>query len=188
MTRPSALILGALALAACSGPAPAADGPPMVRERRPANPAPQDLRNMERRLLAIHNKARAAVGAPALAWDPGLARQSAPYAAVLARRGRLSHSPQAERPGQGENLWLGTRGAYSIEEMAGGWVDERRMFRAGTLPEVSTTGRWSDVAHYTQIIWRGTKRVGCAIHKGEAWDVLVCRYAPAGNVVGQRVP
>lgn len=72
--------------------------------------------------------------------------------------------------------------------MAGGWVDEKRMFRAGIFPEVSSTGRWSDVAHYTQIIWRGTARVGCAIHQGEAWDVLVCRYLPPGNVVGQRVP
>ena len=188
MTRPSALNLATLALAACSGAAPAADEPRMVHERRPANSAPQDLSNMERRLLAIHNRARAEVRAPALAWDPELARRSSPYAAVLARRGRLSHSAQSDRPGQGENLWLGTRGAYSIEEMAGGWVDEKRMFRAGTFPQVSSTGRWSDIAHYTQIIWRATTRVGCAIHKGREWDVLVCRYAPPGNVVGQRVP
>ena len=188
MMRPSAFMLAALALVGCSGAAPAADEPRMVRERVPANARPQDLSNMERRLLAIHDRARSAVGAPALTWDSGLARQAAPYAAVLARRGKLSHSPQAERPGQGENLWLGTRGAYSIEEMAGGWVDERRMFRAGVFPDVSSTGRWSDVAHYTQIVWRATTRVGCAIHKGEEWDVLVCRYAPAGNVVGQRVP
>jgi hypothetical protein len=181
-------MIAGLALVGCSGAAPAADEARMVRERRPANAPPQDLSNMERRLLALHNGARAAVGAPALAWDSALARQSAPYAAILARRGRLSHSPQKDRPGQGENLWLGTRGAYSIEEMAGGWVDESRMFRAGTFPQVSSTGRWSDVAHYTQIIWRATTRVGCAIHKGKAWDVLVCRYAPAGNVVGQRVP
>ena len=188
MTRPSALFLAVLALVGCSGAAPAADEPRLVRERRPANAPPQDLRNMERRLLAIHNRARAAAGAPALAWDSNLARQAAPYAVILARRGRLSHSDPKDRPGQGENLWLGTRSAYSIEEMAGGWVDEQRMFRAGNFPQVSSTGRWSDVAHYTQIIWRGTTRVGCAIHKGDAWDVLVCRYAPAGNVVGQRVP
>ena len=186
--RNSALMLAALALVGCSGAAPAADQPRTVRERVPADARPQDLSNMERRLLAIHNRARAGVKAPALVWDPELARQAAPYAAVLAKRGRLSHSEPRDRPGQGENLWLGTGGAYSIEEMAGSWVDEKRMFRAGIFPEVSSTGRWSDVAHYTQIVWRVTTRVGCAIHKGEAWDVLVCRYAPAGNVVGQRVP
>ena len=188
MTRPTAPILAALSLIGCSGAAPAADEPRMIRERMPANVAPQNLANLERRLIAIHNRARAEVGAPAMAWDPELARQSAPYAAILARRGRLAHSEAKDRPGQGENLWLGTRGAYAIEEMAGGWVDEKRMFRAGIFPQVSGTGRWSDVAHYTQIIWRATTRVGCAIHKGKEWDVLVCRYAPAGNVVGQRVP
>jgi hypothetical protein len=83
---------------------------------------------------------------------------------------------------------MGTRGAYSLEEMAGSWSEEKRLFRAGTFPDVSRSGKWSDVAHYTQMIWRGTARVGCAVHRSRDWDFLICRYAPPGNVVGQRVP
>ena len=160
----------------------------MVREPRPADAARQDLRNIETRLLALHNRERRAVGTPALAWDPGLASAAAAYGPALARRGSLAHSPAEARPGQGENLWMGTRGAYSVEEMADGWAEEKRLFRPGTFPDVSSSGHWGDVAHYTQMIWRSTALVGCAVHRSERWDFLICRYAPPGNFVGQRVP
>ena len=38
------------------------------------------------------------------------------------------------------------------------------------------------------MIWRGTTRLGCAIRSSARADFLVCRYAPADNVVGQPVP
>lgn len=72
--------------------------------------------------------------------------------------------------------------------MAGGWAGERSLFRPGAFPDVSRSGKWGDVGHYAQMIWKGTARVGCAIHSGGAWDFLICRYSPPGNVVGQRVP
>ena len=184
-SRSAALVLALLC--GCSDRPSWADGR-MVREKRPENAAPQNLADMERRLLAIHNRARAETGAPPLTWDRSLASAAAAYAPRLAERGRLAHSAPETRPGQGENLWMGTRGAYSIEEMAGSWAEEKSLFRPGIFPDVSSSGKWSDVAHYTQMIWRGTSRLGCFIHSGEAWDVLVCRYAPPGNVVGQRVP
>jgi hypothetical protein len=123
-----------------------------------------------------------------LSWDPRLAAAAAAYGPRLAQRGRLAHSPAETRPGQGENLWMGTRGAYSVEEMAGGWAEEKRLFRPGAFPNVSTNGKWSDVAHYTQMIWPRTSAMGCAIHSSRKWDFLICRYSPPGNVVGQRVP
>ena len=58
----------------------------------------------------------------------------------------------------------------------------------GIFPAVSTSGNWTDVGHYTQMIWKGTSRLGCAVHKGRHWDFLICRYSPPGNVVGQRIP
>lgn len=177
-----------LLLAACGSRPEWADGR-MVREERPAEAQRrQDLSRPGPRLLALHNRERAAVGAPPLAWDPALARAAAAYGPALARHGKLAHSAPATRPGQGENLWMGTRGAYSLEEMAGGWAGERRLFRAGIFPKVSRSGKWSDVGHYTQMIWMGTSRVGCALHSSPSWDFLICRYSPPGNVVGQAVP
>lgn len=141
--------------------------------------------NLRAAMLAAHNDARRAVGSPPLAWDAGLAGAARAYAEELASTGRFEHSAPSSRPGQGENLWVGTRGAYTYAEMAGGWVDERRHFRRGAFPENSATGEWSDVGHYTQIVWRTTNRVGCAVASNARDDYLVCRYTPQGNIVGR---
>lgn len=183
-----AAILATLGLTACGSSRPPWAEGAMVRTERPAGAEPQDLTDFAPRLVALHNRERAAVGAPPLAWDAGLASAAAAYGPALARRGRLAHSPPESRPGQGENLWMGTAGAYRLEEMIGSWAAEKRLFAPGVFPEVSRSGHWSDVAHYTQIIWPQTERMGCALHATRRWDFLICRYAPGGNVVGRRVP
>jgi hypothetical protein len=139
------------------------------------------------RVVAAHNQLRAAAAVQPATWDAQLAAAAAGYAAELARTGRFEHSPQATRRGQGENLWMGTRGAFSIERMVADWGSERRMFRAGQFPNVSTTGRWEDVGHYTQIIWPSSVRVGCAVRSSANIDYFVCRYGESGNVFGQNV-
>jgi len=138
------------------------------------------------RLLAAHNRERQAVGVPALAWDEDLAESARGWADQLASTGAFHHAPESAFRPQGENLWAGTRGAYSIEEMVGAWAREKRYFKMGTFPNNSTTGRVADVGHYTQLIWRQTDRVGCAIASGSREDVLVCRYSNAGNYRGER--
>ena len=140
------------------------------------------------RLLAMHNAERARWRLPALQWDPSLAASAASYGPALARLGRLVHSPRNLRPGQGENLWMGTRGAFSPEQMVGGWLSERNDFRPGVFPNVSRSGNWFNVGHYSQILWPTTTRVGCAIRSSRTWDFLICRYSPPGNVNGRRVP
>ena len=136
-------------------------------------------------MVAAHNEARRQYGVPPLVWDDGLARDSAVYAARLARLNRFEHDTQAGRkPKQGENLWMGTRTAYSYSQMIGHLVDERRFYRPGRFPNVSRTGDWSHVAHYTQIIWPTSQRVGCATAYNRNHDYLVCRYWPAGNIAG----
>lgn len=148
-------------------------------------PGPQALAG---ELLSRHNVERRQVGVAALTWDPALAQGAQAYANELARLNLLRHSPRAGRRGIGENLWMGTRDYFRTSRMVGDWASERSMFRPATFPAVSTTGNWADVGHYTQIIWPTTQRVGCAIGKSARSDVLVCRYWPAGNVDGRRVP
>src|SRR3546814_19231702 len=65
--------------------------------------------------------------------------------------------------------------------MVRSWTDEKRYFRRAALPKFSTTGRWSDVGHYTQIIWHSTTDVGCAIAVSQSDEYLVCRYTTPGN-------
>jgi hypothetical protein len=173
----------AITLAAPGGAAPSTGLPQMLYSRGSV-----DQQALIGEVLARHNVERRQVGVTPLAWDPVLADGARAYANELARMNRLRHSPKAVRPGQGENLWMGTRDYFRPTRMVADWASERSMFRAAQFPQVSTTGNWADVGHYTQIIWPGTKRVGCAISKAVRNDILVCRYWPAGNVVGARVP
>ena len=140
---------------------------------------------MRSTVIAAHNRARAQYGVAPLVWDEALARDARGYALFLARTGRFEHDPRLQRrPTQGENLWMGTRTAYSYSQMIDQLVDERRFYRPGRFPDVSRTGDWSHVAHYTQIIWPTSQRVGCATASNRGHDYLVCRYWPAGNIVG----
>lgn len=156
--------------------------------RMPAAAPVMSLDPVSRQLLDAHNRERALVGAPPLQWDFNLARSAMAYGPVLAASGRLQHSPRASRPGQRENLWRGTAYAYLPAQMVGSWAAERRLFRPGIFPAVSATGNWVDVSHYTQMIWRTTTRVGCAVYRSRQWDYLICRYTPPGNTDGKRVP
>ena len=150
-----------------------------------AAPPPGD--SLETRILGGHNAARAQVGAPPLTWDPALAAGAAGWAQYLAGTGQFFHSDRKARRGIGENLWMGTRGAYRIEDMTGMWDAEARNFVPGIFPNNSRTGSWMDIAHYSQVIWPATQRVGCALAAGRSGDVLVCRYTPAGNIDGRAV-
>jgi uncharacterized protein YkwD len=140
-------------------------------------------------ILAAHNRYRAELNLPALEWSDKLASHAQEWADHLARRGgrSLVHSSNSSRPGEGENLWMGTAGYYSYAQMVDSWGAEKRYFRKGTFPRVSTSGNWFDVGHYTQIIWKNTQQVGCALATAGGNDVLVCRYSPPGNYIGQPV-
>ena len=143
--------------------------------------------DFDQRVLAAHNQVRASVGVPALSWNKDLAADARIWAKELAATGRFEHSP--DEPGQdpqGENLWAGTPRAFSPEAMVGLWTAEKRDYRPGIFPNNSRSGDVENVGHYTQMIWRESRQVGCATAVGRDEEFLVCRYSSAGNVYGQR--
>lgn len=141
--------------------------------------------NFSQRLLAAHNRERATLALPPMRWDAGLAASAQRWADHLAATGRFEHAPESRTEPQGENLWAGTRGYYSPEAMVEGWIREKRYFKQGLFPHVSTTGEVADVGHYTQVVWRATGQVGCATAASAREDILVCRYSEAGNYLGE---
>jgi len=148
------------------------------------NPGPTAV--FAQALLQGHNRARDEAGVPRLAWSGTLARGAQAWADQLAREGFMRHASQAESGGAGENLWMGSAGHYAPESMIGVFVGEKRHYQPGAFPQVSRTGNWEDVGHYTQVVWRGTREVGCAIARNARNDFLVCRYWPSGNWMGER--
>ena len=143
--------------------------------------------DLDRRVLSAHNREREALGIPALTWDDRLAESAQRWADHLGQTGEFAHAEDTpgEEP-QGENLWAGTRGYYSPEAMVGLWVAEKKDFTPGVFPLNSRSGDVEAIGHYTQLTWRRTGAVGCALAHGRAEDFLVCRYSTAGNVIGER--
>ena len=154
----------------------------------PSAAAPEDpARNFAWELLAMHNLERDRMKVPRLNWSQELARDAQQWAEHLAGLGRMQHATQAQRKSTGENLWMGQAGYFTPRRMVETFLEERKHFRAGEFPNVSRTGRWQDVGHYTQIIWADSREVGCAVARGKVNDFLVCRYRPGGNWLGQKV-
>jgi len=193
--RRRALAIGAIALTICAANT-SARLPPNLEARALASSQPHPFvpvlisnrgygSELPIRLLAAHNRERARVGVSPLIWDTTLAITAASYGPELERLGTLQHSPRGNRPGTSENLWTGTRSNYTPEAMVESWIDENKMFRPGIFPNVSTTGNWADVGHYTVVIWPTVTAVGCALHRSQAWDYLICRYSPKGNIDGR---
>ena len=62
-------------------------------------------------------------------------------------------------------------------------VKEKKDWHGGVL----TPENWSQTGHYTQMVWKNTQEVGCGTGSGDGhpFNILVCRYSPAGNFMGQ---
>lgn len=134
-------------------------------------------------ILAAHNGYRAQVGVPPLQWSGSLAANAQDWANYLATIGTLQE-PDTDA---GVNLAEATAGALSVTQLVGIWGNEQQYFVNGTFPDVSTTGNWEDVGHYSQMVWRNTTEVGGGLATGQGLDFLVCYYNPAGNVEGETV-
>ena len=143
--------------------------------------------DFDQRLLAAHNAERVQAGIAPLAWNDSLAADARVWAKELAASGRFEHSPdEPGKPEEGENLWAGTPRAFSPEAMVHLWAAEKSDYQPGTFPNNSRSGDVERVGHYTQMIWRASRQVGCATAVGADEEVLVCRYSEAGNVYGER--
>lgn len=160
-----------IALAACAATTPAA-GP----RGETASPASDEPAGISRALLDAHNALRARHCAPPLAWSAELARTAQAWAARLARRGcPLEHSGGA----LGENLASATPGALGHEGVVRLWYGEVAHYRFGRGGFSARTG------HFTQLVWRGSARLGCGLARCAELELWVCNYDPPGNVLGR---
>lgn len=135
-------------------------------------------------MLQQHNAYRQVLQLPPLTWSPVLASDALAWAQHLAEIDKGEHDRDIVGK-EGENLWWGTANAFSFGVMVTAWGNEKRLFREGVFPDCKVNHA-AVVGHYTQIVWRNTQSVGCALAGNGIHDYLVCRYSPPGNVIGQR--
>jgi len=128
--------------------------------------------------LRKHNTYRARHGAPPLSLDSSLSADAEYYARVLLSKGDLEHS----HGDYGENLSIKCDGSSATD----GWYKEVKNYNYGNPGYADNTG------HFTQVVWKGSKRLGVGTAKGKWYvngigydcEFIVARYTPAGNVGG----
>jgi pathogenesis-related protein 1 len=150
---------------------------------KPANYrlSPEDAKKM----LRLHNQVRAEVGVGPLRWSENLADYAQRWADHLAAtRCGLEHRPRSGkwRAEFGENLFMGTLGYYGVADAVMGWAEEKELYPGGPYQ-----AGWRGVGHYTQMVWRNTRTVGCATSVCKGNLVVVCNYDPPGNYIGEYV-
>jgi len=135
-------------------------------------------------LVDSHNAEKRMWGVPGnYVWDDSLAAAAQQWA----QRCVWEHDYSSN---QGENL-AASAGTPSVSD--DGWRNERRYYDCNNN---RCTG--GECGHLTQMIWAGSNRIGCAAvqcpngrgspfsgSRFSTWNFLVCRYNPAGNVIGR---
>ncbi|CAD6897025.1 unnamed protein product, partial [Tilletia controversa] len=100
-------------------------------------------------MLNAHNKYRAKHGVPALIWDDSLTSYAADYASkcIWAH----SHGPYGENGASAVGFPMSMAMAVDM------WYDEIKDYNFN-VPD------WSEATgHFTQLVWKASSRVGCAI-------------------------
>ena len=145
----------------------------------------QISRSVEMRgMLEAHNKFRSEIGVDKLEWSNRLAKNSLKWAKILKKRcsNNLKHSPKKYRKGFGENLALYINQTVEASDVVDYWATEKECFDFKTKKCIDNN---CICGHYTQIIWRNTTEVGCAVVQCEDKQIWVCQYDPPGNYVGK---
>lgn len=129
--------------------------------------------------LAAHNQARDALGLPLMTWDAELAGIAQGWADGC----EWGHNP-ARSDGYptyvGENIY-GTGAAPSGPDAVASWLSEESSYDYDSNTCSDTCG------HYTQVVWRESVKLGCGISTcAGGLNMVVCNYAPGGNVGGRR--
>jgi uncharacterized protein YkwD len=116
----------------------------------------------------LSNRYRVSHQVAPFVWDAELAASAARFAASCPQ----GHSGAN---GLGENLaW----GHQSLSAAIEAWYQEVDQY------SFSQPGWSSSTGHFTQLVWKDTTRVGCAINRACSMATYVCQYASAGNVIG----
>jgi pathogenesis-related protein 1 len=130
-------------------------------------------------MLAAHNAARAKVGTPSLIWSDALAKVAQQWADTLISNGRFEHRPN---PQYGENLYELRGGNSSPAQVVSDWLGEQKDYDAAA----NKCKAGAVCGHFTQVVSKSSKQVGCAKAGDSRREVWVCNYDPPGNWVGER--
>jgi uncharacterized protein YkwD len=172
----------AMAPAATAGPAPMAAETSLASApgKRPPPAQPPSSTPVQAGASAwvdAHNRVRAKHCAAPLEWSPKLAQVAQAWANTLRDKGCVfGHSGNES---YGENLAAGTTGTLGPDAVVKMWYDEIADYK---FPDGGFSAK---TGHFTQVVWRGTSRVGCGRSLCKTMEIWVCNYERPGNWEGQ---
>ncbi|GEM_PF-584541 len=140
---------------------------------------PEEVQN----LMTLHDKIRAEVKAGPLTWSKELAAYAQKWADHLAAtRCDLAHRPSSGEWAQkyGENLFAGSAKFFTVADAVKLWENEKKNYKGQAIDSGSANS-----GHYTQLVWKNTKQVGCGKVVCKDDLIVVCNYDPPGNIAGQ---
>ncbi|KAG7546176.1 CAP domain [Arabidopsis suecica] len=136
--------------------------------------------SFEQQFLDPHNTVRGGLGLPPLVWDVKIAS----YATWWANQRRYDCSLTHSTGPYGENLFWGSGSDFTSTFAVESWTVEAKSYNHMT----NTCEGDGMCGHYTQIVWRETRRLGCArvVCENGAGVFITCNYDPPGNYVGEK--
>jgi pathogenesis-related protein 1 len=135
--------------------------------------------------LDFHNKVRKDVGSPPLKWDVELAEYAQEWAEYLAfvKNCQIQHRVFDPSKNRGENIFWGSGKEYSALDASESWYSEINDYTYSVV----NYQNYYKTGHYTQMVWKNTKKVGFGIAKCRSGAIIiVANYYPCGNVIGQK--
>ena len=117
-------------------------------------------------VLDKHNEVRAKHCAPAMTWDEEIAKAAQAWSDMCVFEHDSNNS-------NGENMARGS------EDPVGMWYAEIANY------DFAAPGFAAQTGHFTQVVWRGSTKLGCGRTMCPMGVTYVCRYAAAGNFTGQ---
>ena len=133
--------------------------------------------------LDLVNSYRAKHQAGALEYDQDVEQYALGRARTLGDNDAMEHLPQGQNP-YGENLyefWDTEEHPDDICQRAvDSWYNEVKMY------DFDNQGFGMDTGHFTQLVWKGTTKLGCASSQASETGnrYVVCNFEKPGNMLG----
>lgn len=146
------------------------------------------LRKFQRKIVDVHNKLRKQHGCPELEWSKKCEQHAKQWVRYLLKKNKgmtpdeleLEHDDYA---GMGENIYIqsvpGTiRSKQAAKLVSYNWYGDESKY------DYDSNEYNKDAAHFSQLVWKGSWKIGAAYGQIDDLFVVVANYWPAGNIKG----
>lgn len=153
-------------------------------------------KNFQKEVLKWHNKYRKEHGSPELILEKELCEKAYYYSKKLCEGAAMGGVSTLENffEGEilGENIFRFKEGSnVDPEKMCKEWYEEKKFYflknnnQNNNNIDLSLGGYVTGCGHFTQMIWKNSKKAGFGYYSINGITYAVGNYFPGGNIIGQ---